>query len=652
MGEQLFFAAPEFEALIEWELAALEAEHQAKAVMEHASAAIQRQAAGVTDQQQDAFRRQVTVAMGSLRSVGLLFPQMQEIKRIERALDWCSDAHQRLNERTLSAEFLARLMEQAARLDLSKEMPLTARLEAAKHEVDQWDQDAERVINSQQPIDLRAVAKLLEKGRNLDVQPLHFSELHSMQQMALDLQARTDKIIERSECADLVQRPRYEEAAELADACSEFGRFEPSNFGRLREALAKADSWNTQVLHVFVPVSDISTLSSSAAASQLDAHLETVQYRLRRALTLAKDSSSHEKPAEISQQSPQTPTADVYCVCLRPEEGLMIECDHCKEWYHAQCLNLGPADIGQRQFLCPLCIATAKNDKVQLLEDYPTVNRISRAVEEGRVLELVARTLDPLVTILLDAQTLAPAIRHVLDNKQLVGRRPRSMSIDQPSTDAAAEQKRGRELLLRALLRGLLGLGVNLKQTLLDDLWAELQASATSRPPPSMVTSAVVAAKHNNGSSMAVRQQVEEPMATTSLSPVLNNAYQQQLEELVYLIVNPPAEDRGQGLPAASSVFKTHEENCVCNLYGVDLASNPGMAAEPAISCDVCHEHFHINCVQVPPAAARIILLHQMQRMLNADIDADIPEEPNTYICPGCCVKTGALYPYGEVVFE
>ncbi|KAJ2653255.1 hypothetical protein IWW40_000621 [Coemansia sp. RSA 1250] len=652
MGEELFFAAPEFEALIEWELTALEAERQAKAVMDNAAAAIQRQAAGVTDQQQDAFRRQVTVAMGSLRSVGLLFPQMQETKRIERALDWCAEARQRLNERTLSAEFLTRLIEQAGRLDLNNDIPLVARLEAAKHEVDQWDQDAASIISSHQPIDLRVVAKLLEKGRNLDVQPLRFSELQDMQQMALDLQARTDKIIERSECAELVKRPRYEEAAELADACSEFGRFEPSNFGRLREVLAKADSWNTQVLHVFVPVSDISTLSSSVASPQLDAHLETVQYRLRRALALAKGSSSHEKPAEASQQSPRTPTADVYCVCLRPEEGLMIECDHCKEWYHAQCLNLGPADIGQRQFLCPLCIATAKNDKVQLLEDYPTVSRISRAVEEGRMLELVARTLDPLVTILLDARALAPAIRHVLDNKQLVGKHPRSMSTEQPPTDPAAEQKQGRELLLRALLRGLLGLGVNLKQGLLDDLWAELQQGASSRPPPSMVSSAVVAAKHTNGSSMAVRQQVEEPMASAPSPPVLDNAYQQQLEELVYLVANPPAEDHGQGLPAASSMFKAHDENCVCNMYGVDLANNAGMAAEPAISCDGCHEPFHINCVQVPPAAARVVLLHQMQRMLNANIDANIPQEPNTYICPGCCVKAGMLYPYGEVVFE
>ncbi|KAJ2295713.1 hypothetical protein IWW55_005356, partial [Coemansia sp. RSA 2706] len=72
----------------------------------------------------------------------------------------------------------------------------------------------------------------------------------------------------------------------------------------------------------------------------------------------------------------------------------------------------------------------------------------------------------------------------------------------------------------------------------------------------------------------------------------------------------------------------------------------------PVVQCDACHEHFHVSCVQVPPQAARIVLLHQMQRSLNAEIDADVPAEPDTYVCPSCCVKMATPYPYGEVVIE
>ncbi|KAJ2348751.1 hypothetical protein GGF43_004516, partial [Coemansia sp. RSA 2618] len=656
VGEQLYFSSPEFEALIEWELAALEAERQAQAAAGQADAAIRRQAAGVADEQQEAYRRQAAGAAGALRSVGLFFPLLGEMERVERSLDWCADVRERLQQRTLTSEVLDRLVDQAARLGIDEQLEPVVRLAAVKQDVDDWARAADEIIGSRQAMDLRDVAKLLEKGRNMDVAPANYPALRDMQQTALDLQARTDKIVERTESGDLVQRPHYGEAVELAGDCTAFGRFEPSGFDRLRAALAKADAWGAEIMGMFVPVLD----PRAAPQDQLDAQLEAVQYRLRRALALARPA---EQADAQGMQPPATPSADMYCVCLQPEEGLMIECEGCREWYHAQCLNLSPGDIAERQFLCPLCVAASKGERVQLLEDYPALGRVGRVVEEGRKLALVAHTLDPLVTVLLDARALVPAIQRVLENTGIVGTRPRSMSVDTPAADPAAERSKGRALLLRALIRALLGLGVNLKQGLLEGLWAELQGLAGG-PAPETVAAPVVAVSRKEAVERQQHQiqqqhlqQQQQQHEIQQMGPqeapaaVLDEFYQQQLEELVYLIVNPPAADSGQGLPAASSTFKENDENCVCNVYGVDLA-DAGMADEAVVLCDACHEHFHINCVQVPPPAARIVLLRQMQRSLNADIDADVPDEPNTYVCPGCCVKMGTPYPYGEVVFE
>ncbi|KAJ2243738.1 Ecm5p, partial [Coemansia sp. RSA 454] len=457
MGEQLYFSSPEFEALIEWELAGMAAERQAQAATEQAAVAIQRQAAGVSDGQQEAYRRQVASAAGALRSVGLYFALLPEMERVERALDWCADVRERLQQRTLTSEMVDRMVDQAARLSIDDQLEPVVRLKALKHDVSDWAHAANTIIDSRQQMDLRDVAKLLEKGRNMDVAPTNYQTLYNLQQTALDLQARTDKIVESMESQVLIERPNYDDAVALEFACAKFGRFEPSGFSRLHQALATANKWGSDVMNMFVPVPD----PAVSPQEQLDAHLESVQYRLRRALALAGSGQ-----AAPNQQPPPTPSSDMYCVCLQPEEGLMIECESCREWYHAQCLNLSSADIGERQFLCPLCVAAAKGEKLQLLEEYPALSRVGRVVEEGRNLALVTHTLDPLVTVLLDARALVPEIQKTLRDTHIVAARPRSMSVDEQSVNPAEEHSKGRAMLLRGLLRALLGLGVNLKQGL------------------------------------------------------------------------------------------------------------------------------------------------------------------------------------------
>ncbi len=51
------------------------------------------------------------------------------------------------------------------------------------------------------------------------------------------------------------------------------------------------------------------------------------------------------------------PSADTFCLCNRPDDGsFMIQCDHCKEWYHGRCVNLTDTDAGTIDtYTCPQC---------------------------------------------------------------------------------------------------------------------------------------------------------------------------------------------------------------------------------------------------------------------------------------------------------
>ena len=44
----------------------------------------------------------------------------------------------------------------------------------------------------------------------------------------------------------------------------------------------------------------------------------------------------------------------VYCVCRQPESfgQRMVQCNHCQQWFHCECMNLKRPG---RQFYCPTC---------------------------------------------------------------------------------------------------------------------------------------------------------------------------------------------------------------------------------------------------------------------------------------------------------
>ena len=35
-----------------------------------------------------------------------------------------------------------------------------------------------------------------------------------------------------------------------------------------------------------------------------------------------------------------TETFELFCQCRLPEQGRMIQCDHCQEWYHSECVTV------------------------------------------------------------------------------------------------------------------------------------------------------------------------------------------------------------------------------------------------------------------------------------------------------------------------
>ncbi|KAJ2864115.1 hypothetical protein GGH94_003149 [Coemansia aciculifera] len=681
IGEQLYFNSPEFEALIEYELEVLNIEVRVQAVADNGPAELDRLSrmpAVLTESTTGAiakvgvFRHQLTTLRDSLDGAQVRVSRSREMLDIADKAQWIYDCHQQLAQRDIAPSTVTRLLDEAAELNIGMDFEPLKQLKDTQFDAGKWSEDAAAIgleESSREPLDVCEIAKLLDRAHRSSTLPDNYHTLRRLQQTALDLESRTNELVDRSERSGLVERPTYSEAVALVADCDKFGRFEPSSLDQLRSTIAKVDVWWTDVGQMF---------SFDQHSRPLEDKLVGVEYRLKQTLAIAGGTDDS--------------AADLYCVCLGPDSGLMVECEACHEWYHLFCVNLNPADIQNSLFLCSLCDARARADKPRLLADYPTIGRIEDAVKESRSFGLVVGALDPLVTILLDAKSLVELLNDLISTK---------------TTGSA--QRMQRPAYLRSLLRALLGLGVNLRSGVLDGLWAALSELLKHEPVPKIIPGATVSSRRSQRSKPAStmpaveseplaqvianeslqgpqppspslhqpqqqaqpqpQQQVQpdwqkqlgrsevifvDDIPSGDMQPELMAMYMSRLEELGIYIMNPPLLDRdmGQGLVQARDAFSKSTENCLCDVKGSDLDDSNPMSFMPTIMCDDCSMSFHTECAQVSIPTARIITFNQLRIMANAELDEsdNIPMEPSRFSCPSCCLKANEQYRYADIV--
>ena len=56
------------------------------------------------------------------------------------------------------------------------------------------------------------------------------------------------------------------------------------------------------------------------------------------------------------QESMATGREVVFCLCKKPEQGEMVMCDLCHDWYHLPCVGLNRRSVRNiGEFFCPRC---------------------------------------------------------------------------------------------------------------------------------------------------------------------------------------------------------------------------------------------------------------------------------------------------------
>ena len=57
------------------------------------------------------------------------------------------------------------------------------------------------------------------------------------------------------------------------------------------------------------------------------------------------------------KKKPGKADEDVYYICRQGEQGFMIQCSDCNEWFHGTCIEVTPEDAEQiKDYFCAMCV--------------------------------------------------------------------------------------------------------------------------------------------------------------------------------------------------------------------------------------------------------------------------------------------------------
>ncbi|CEP14172.1 hypothetical protein [Parasitella parasitica] len=223
----------------------------------------------------------------------------------------------------------------------------------------------ENVIKGREKIDMNDQESIFNIGHNtanpelsIELDPQLISRLrHSISRSISTLVELDVMLNSRCTKTSIAERPTIFEAQKLTTLSRELC-FNSELATRLAFEMSRNSSWNEHLR---------STLMNGRQKA-LDVILKEIITNVQRI------TQSEGKP-------------NLYCICRKPESGLMIECDVCHEWYHGSCLKVARnAARSTSSYVCLICHPSEASKKIPHQSRQPTLKELTDLVNFGEAL--------------------------------------------------------------------------------------------------------------------------------------------------------------------------------------------------------------------------------------------------------------------------
>ncbi|WPH03898.1 PLU-1-domain-containing protein [Acrodontium crateriforme] len=321
------------------------------------------------------FRRDANEAMGHIRSKTTTefeelmergrdfhvdIPEIDHLEGIVKRLRWDDLAkfkrpnpETRRQEQTLKD--IERFIAEGVEIGVPENNPDMMFFREHKAQAELWEQKAKELM-AVEMVHYQQLDSLSTQAATLPVSSETLAAVDAILRKQREVQEKIIALIEQSKDPEFRRRPMYKEMKNLREALDEL-QSKPSGTMELEKLEKFHEDWMRKGKKLFG--------KANAPLHILLQHMLTVDNRNTACFDLrdtprmpVEPSSRQASPEEGVHISTDASSSnrDVFCICRRPEAGMMIECELCHEWYHGKCLKIARGKVKEDdKYTCPIC---------------------------------------------------------------------------------------------------------------------------------------------------------------------------------------------------------------------------------------------------------------------------------------------------------
>ncbi|KAJ6155445.1 hypothetical protein N7470_006011 [Penicillium chermesinum] len=292
------------------------------------------------------------------RNFNVEIPEVESLEQKMRQIKWTEDAARR-RDQYLNLQDCQELVTTGEQLGLSDSNEHLSHFKELARQGESWETKAKELI-SVEAVHYQQLEALSAQASRLPVSPTTLAAVDAILTKQREAQKRIQTLVESSRDPDVRNRPKYKDVRELTESLEQLNS-RPIGAIDLEREQKRHEDWMRKGKKLFG--------KANAPLHILKSHMEYVDNRNSFCFDLE---DSYRPPVEPSSRDntpdgllenpqptvwgPKSHKRDVFCICRRPEAGMMIECEVCHEWYHGKCLKIARGKVKEfDKYTCPIC---------------------------------------------------------------------------------------------------------------------------------------------------------------------------------------------------------------------------------------------------------------------------------------------------------
>jgi histone demethylase JARID1 len=262
------------------------------------------------------------------RGFNVDIPELDSIDRVVQQLKWLKSA-QDLKSGPCTLHDVNALIQQGLDLGMPEGHPEIHLYQEKKAQGELWEAKAKELM-SVENVHYQQLDALSKQASTLPVTPETLIAVEAILKKQRDAHDLIISLYERSKNKDFRLRPKYKDVREAMEALNALNS-KPTGTIDLEKEQKRHEDWMRRGKKLFG--------KANAPLHILHAHMKQVDERNRACFDLSDQPRMPVEPAS-REASPEDgepvdvsgSSRDVFCICRKPEAGMMIECELCHEW--------------------------------------------------------------------------------------------------------------------------------------------------------------------------------------------------------------------------------------------------------------------------------------------------------------------------------